>query len=195
MGRDNRDTLIAKLRRVEALHAGATTDGEREAASRARARLVDRLGGDVPSGRLAPPPTIDPLAPPPGASLDTGLRMPMHKTIIKKVTAWQQGEMTDVQLERWARRYVDRMLLPDLPPDHIDSIRVEMVLQLSSLTRQPLLTDDVPAMVAFLSTKKRQVEEGWRAWFTYIESIDWHARRKAYVPPSKRKKSRRKHAR
>ncbi|HXV61971.1 MAG TPA: hypothetical protein VEK15_14835 [Vicinamibacteria bacterium] len=36
-------TLIEKLRRIEALHAGATTEGERDAAERARQRILDRL--------------------------------------------------------------------------------------------------------------------------------------------------------
>ncbi|MBA2322188.1 MAG: hypothetical protein H0V89_13670 [Deltaproteobacteria bacterium] len=36
--------LIAKLLRIEALHAGATTPGERVAAENARQRILDRLG-------------------------------------------------------------------------------------------------------------------------------------------------------
>jgi len=35
--------LIAKLRLIEALHAGATTDGERLAAAEAKRRILDRL--------------------------------------------------------------------------------------------------------------------------------------------------------
>ncbi len=36
-------TLIEKLRRIEALHAGAATPGERNAAASARERLLERL--------------------------------------------------------------------------------------------------------------------------------------------------------
>jgi hypothetical protein len=36
--------LIEKLRRIEALYAGATTDGEKDAAERARQRILERLG-------------------------------------------------------------------------------------------------------------------------------------------------------
>jgi hypothetical protein len=36
--------LIEKLRRIEALHAGATTDGERIAAAEAKKRILARLG-------------------------------------------------------------------------------------------------------------------------------------------------------
>jgi hypothetical protein len=36
--------LLEKLRRIEALHAGASTPGEREAASEARQRILNRLG-------------------------------------------------------------------------------------------------------------------------------------------------------
>ncbi len=37
------DALIAKLLRIEALHAGATTDGERIASEEARKRILDHL--------------------------------------------------------------------------------------------------------------------------------------------------------
>ena len=37
------DALIAKLLRIEALHAGATTDGERIAAEEARKRILEHL--------------------------------------------------------------------------------------------------------------------------------------------------------
>lgn len=37
--------LLEKLRRIEALHAGATTPGERDAAAAARARVQQRLKG------------------------------------------------------------------------------------------------------------------------------------------------------
>jgi len=37
------DTLLEKLRRIEALHAGATTAGERTAAAEARERILTRL--------------------------------------------------------------------------------------------------------------------------------------------------------
>lgn len=36
--------LIEKLRRIEALHAGATTEGERVAAAEAKKRILARLG-------------------------------------------------------------------------------------------------------------------------------------------------------
>ncbi len=37
--------LIDKLQAIEALHAGATTDGERVAADRARLRILERMEG------------------------------------------------------------------------------------------------------------------------------------------------------
>ena len=39
----DRDRLLEKLRRIEALHAGAATDGERVAADAARQRIAARL--------------------------------------------------------------------------------------------------------------------------------------------------------
>ena len=40
---NDRDRLLTKLRQIEALHAGATTDGERTAAEGARERITARL--------------------------------------------------------------------------------------------------------------------------------------------------------
>ena len=40
---NDRDNLISKLRHIEALHAGATTDGERVAAETARERIASLL--------------------------------------------------------------------------------------------------------------------------------------------------------
>ncbi len=40
---DERERLLEKLRRIEALHAGATTDGERNAAASARERITARI--------------------------------------------------------------------------------------------------------------------------------------------------------
>ena len=42
-GKMNEDKLMEKLRRIEALFSGAKTDGEREAADRARQRIQERL--------------------------------------------------------------------------------------------------------------------------------------------------------
>jgi hypothetical protein len=179
----DRKALLRRIRRVEALHAGATTEGERTAAARARARLVERLGGDVPSGRIEPGEEIrfDPLAPPPGAHLDTRLQMPTARTLVSKVQEWAKGDLSGSELQAWAWRFIDGMLLPDLPASDIDSIRVEVILQLSSLEDQPLWIDDAPALLEFLRTPKRSVEKGWADWFRYVETIDWHARRRVRV--------------
>jgi hypothetical protein len=185
----DRKSLLRRIRRVEALHAGATTEGERTAAARARARLVERLGGDVPSGRLEPVEEIrfDPLAPPPGAHLDTRLQMPTHRTLVSKIEAWAKGDLSSAELSAWAWRFVDGMLLPDLPASDVDSIRVEVILQLSSLEDQPLWIDDAEALVAFLRTPKRAAEQGWAEWFRYVESVDWHARRRMRVGRKRRR--------
>ena len=45
---DERSKLIEKLRRIEALYAGATTPGERIAAAEAKRRIADRIAGFTP---------------------------------------------------------------------------------------------------------------------------------------------------
>ena len=43
----DQSTLIDKLRRIESLHAGVTTPGEKDAAQRARQRILERLAQGV----------------------------------------------------------------------------------------------------------------------------------------------------
>lgn len=51
---DEYHKLIEKLRRIEALHAGATTPGERDAAANAHRRVSERIAGMRPP----PPPRL-----------------------------------------------------------------------------------------------------------------------------------------
>jgi hypothetical protein len=51
-------TLLEKLRKIEALHAGTTVDGEREAARRAAERIrtrLEELRGREQDERICPP--------------------------------------------------------------------------------------------------------------------------------------------
>jgi len=51
--------LIEKLRRIEALFARPGTDGERDAAARARDRLLQRLGRSAPRVEVAEDPAVE----------------------------------------------------------------------------------------------------------------------------------------
>ena len=42
----------------------------------------------------------------------------------------------------------------------------------------------------FLRTPKRGAEKGWAEWFRYVESVDWHARRRMRVGHKRRRASR-----
>lgn len=157
--------LWQRLQRVQALHDGATTPGEREAAARALQRLARRLealraddpvarfvAGDVRRLSIARPPE------PPGEDL------PDERSMASMLAAWEQGTVGDRQVQRWAERFVAGVDLPSHPDDE-GACRAEVLLQLAMLDRVPLTRADVPVLRRFLRTRD------WAAWFARLAEV------------------------
>lgn len=159
----DRDRIWEKLRRVEALRQGATTPGERAAAESARARLLERL-------EAAPEPPLEIGSAEVVASVDydvpAGAGLPGIYTFGRVLRAWADGDLTREGVRAWASGVVGSTLLPICDLDDPRSLRVELLMQLSALDRQPLDPSDVPALLGFL-----QGEAGpaaWAAWFEWL---------------------------
>ncbi|RME23888.1 MAG: hypothetical protein D6798_12555 [Deltaproteobacteria bacterium] len=175
-------TLRRKLRAIEALHDGATTEGERRAAAEARARLVRRLVRVSGARRLhvhacfraaaamgeASPPVLDDS---PGAEL------PTVAELLAVLAAWRLELRSAREVERWASRLCDRLLLPSVDVHDPRAARVEVLLQLAAMRRQPLWPADIDEIERFLRAEPG--EAAWRVWFTWLAGIDWEARRQA----------------
>ena len=164
--------LLRKLKRVEALCDRPGNEAERKAAELARARILARLQAvkaDEPeayTGVLIDLIAVQGL----GAESiqsEAGMRLPAAGEIIARLLAWKAGDRSRAEIQRWAARYVDKMLLPDLPHTDPASIPVEVLLQLSAMKRQPLLTTDVPALIRFLRAEQGP-EEAWTQWFLWL---------------------------
>ncbi|MEN0062529.1 MAG: hypothetical protein AAGA48_10300 [Myxococcota bacterium] len=156
-------TLRARLARVEALERGATTPGERSAASAARARLVARIArvrsqdpvvqfvnahldslGIREGGRPPPPPDLP---------------SPMEIRIV--LQRWADDEWHRQDVQAWAEDIVDRVVLPT-DADHPDAAVGEVLMQLAMLHRVRLQPHDVEPLVDFMTT------HDWHAWFEFI---------------------------
>jgi hypothetical protein len=169
-GADERRIRL-RLERVEALHRGATTHGEREAAARARDRLLqhlDRVRADDPIARFcaehvaelgvapAPPPPPDPA--------------PDQDTVLLVLARWEMGEWSRHQVQAWAEETVDRVVLPD-DPSADGTVLAEVLLQLAALLHVRLRRSDVPRIRRFVR------DHDWEAWFSLIEDAARRDRR------------------
>ncbi len=173
--------LRRKLLAIEALHEGATTDGERAAAAEARERVARRLVAVTGMRRLhvhacfraaagmAPEPVADPL-------VQVSPELPTVADLLTVLSAWRMDLRTRTEVGRWAAGLCDRLLLPSVDVHDPRAARVEVLLQLASMRRQPLCLDDIPAIEAFLLAEPG--EAAWRDWFDHLAHIDWDARRR-----------------
>ena len=152
--------LLGRLRSIEALEAGATTEGERCAAQRARQRVLDRL-------QRAPRIEVDIVAP--DVEEPDIMPMPTADEIIARLSAWFEVPEEAPAIRAWASEIVGRVLLPDLPPDDPQSIPVEVILHLSSMTQMPWDPVEIEGLLTFLSAPAGASRAAWHRWFAGVE--------------------------
>jgi len=160
-------SLHRRLQRARVLAERGATAGERRAAREAAARLEARLQKEGPTASAArweADDGLDPALSPGPASV-----VPSTATLRSWVLDWQQGSVQPGAIARVARGLVDRVVLPDRPSDDPLSVRVEVVMLMTSLGSRPLDPADAPALLSFLSTGEVSPEEAWRAWFRHLE--------------------------
>ena len=159
-------SLHRRLQRVRVLAERGATAGERRAAREAAARLEARLQKEDPTAcaQLEADDGLDPALSPGPASV-----VPSTATLRSWVLDWQRGSAQPSAIARVARGLVDRVVLPDRPPSDPLSVRVEVVMLMTSLGSGPLDPADAPALLSFLSEGEVAPENAWRAWFRHLE--------------------------
>ncbi len=164
-------SLRRRLARVEALHRGATTSGEREAAARARDRLLDRIAvvrENDPVARFCAEHVaelgVPPEPPPPPA------RLPERAELLAVLDLWASGHWSRHEVHAWATSVVDRVVIPD-ETESAAAVVAEVLLQLAALHHVPLVAEDLPRVRAFL------LHGDWGAWFGLIEEAARRFRR------------------
>lgn len=164
MARVNEVRLRERLARVEALERGATTPGERTAAAAARERL---------SARLAQVVALDPVRRfvrahvaalgVPGRVPEPPAHIPSEREVARVLVRWESGDLTRQDVEAWAERIVDTVVLPT-ESDHEQACLAEVLLQLAMLHRVAIDVSDVPAIRRFLRRRD------WAGWFDTVEA-------------------------
>ena len=158
------------MQRVQALHDGATTPGERQAAARAMERLHERIS----KVRAADPVAsfvrehverlgIDRAPEPPAVEL------PSHREVAAVLSRWEQGDWLDHEVCTWASALVGAVDLPS-HPEAVGAVRAEVLLQMAMLSRVPLRASDVPKIRRFLRTRE------WGEWFELLARVAANAR-------------------
>ncbi len=167
----DRFDLITKLAAVEALEGDGSTDGERVAAARARERLEARLAADPPVPRAF------------AEELEAGHHLRAMESRVRdhaapeppdrdelrlRIAACRDGRLNPVELSRWAARWVDAAVLPDVPHDDPASVAPEVLLVLASA---PPTEAVCRAMLAFLDTDATGTVSGWRGWLEALAEL------------------------
>lgn len=171
--------LHRKLLAIEALHDGATTEGERLAAAQARERVLCRLvklGLVRRAGVHAAFRHAAALGPEEVLVEAAEAELPTTEDLLAVLAGWRLGLRSRREVGRWAAALCDRLLLPCVEVHDPRAARVEVLLQLAAMRRQPLLPADIPAIEAFLCAEPGQA--AWTAWFQWLAGIDWKVRRR-----------------
>ncbi len=153
------------MQRVQALHDGATTPGERAAAASALRRLMMRLSevraSDPVASFVRDQVTrlgVDRAPEPPAVPL------PSTQEVSRVLLLWETGDWTTAEVATWASALVGAVDLPS-HPDAPGAVRAEVLLQLAMVHRVPLRAHHVPSIRRFL--RKR----AWEGWFALLAEV------------------------
>lgn len=107
--------------------------------------------------------------------------MIQRDTLRSLLIRWQSGEITEreiheeaeeLYLQFWAERPTNAEIAHDDPASFLG----EILAQLEMLNVGLIVTEDIPAMLAFLNTSQGEEAKSWLAWERYMQSIDFKER-------------------
>lgn len=154
--------LRRKLSRIEALEKGASTDGERIAAQKAKQRIQLRLRQSREDISLVDDkPFVEDL-------IFSSEMTPTRFDVIGKLKSWQNGDITQKDVISWARNVVDKVLFDEVPPEHPDSIPIEAIMICSAMDRRTWSEYDISALLEFVTSSPEDVSQAWKQWFAYV---------------------------
>jgi hypothetical protein len=82
---------------------------------------------------------------------------------------WRSGEWNERQVHEEAERiWAQGSPWPEVPEDDPRSVVLEVVQMLDILNSELVISDDIPAILAFLETESGNEAQGWSTWRMYL---------------------------
>lgn len=168
----DRFELITKLAAVEALEGAPGSEGERQAAIRARIRLEARLEElEVAAGPgcFAEEMLLGHhLQPEASTGSEAEVRVPSRAEAARRIDAWRRGEATFDEVAGWAAAIVDGVVLPCPPAEDPASVVPEVLLVLAGAHSDRRLAE--PAL-RFLAAPPEETGQAWRTWLEALATL------------------------
>ena len=156
--------LRQKLARLEALEEGASTAGERIAAQHAKKRIQQRLlqSSETEFWKEDNTSSVEDV-------LFNSETPPTRLEVIEKLKHWQNDNMTQKDVMSWARNLVDKVFFDEIPPEHPDSIPIEIIMVCSAMDRRRWSKHDIVALMEFATSAPEDPLHAWKQWFAHVE--------------------------
>ncbi len=156
--------LQRKLSRIKALEERSSSYGERIAAKNAKERIQRKISQQY----KAEPPEKDEKKFVEDM-IFRSQKAPSRMEIITKLKSWQNGTLRQKDLVIWARNVVDKVTFEELPPEHPDSIPIELIMICSAMDRRVWCQADIASLMEFALSSPEEPREAWRRWFAHVE--------------------------
>lgn len=91
---------------------------------------------------------------------------------------WRDGIIDEHRVHEQAEEWLEQLSeLSSYPEEDPRSIPLEVLVQLDALNHQLITTDDIPAILAFLSTPPGKELTGWALWRKYWDALNLERRK------------------
>ena len=155
--------LQQKLSRIKALEKRSSSYGERIAAKNAKERIQRKIDQNYESefSEQESSGFVDDV-------IFRAQTAPTRMEIITKLKAWQNGKIDQQDLIVWARSVVDKITFNDFPPDHPDSIPIELIMICSAMDRRVWSQADIASLMDFALSPPEESLAAWKRWFAHV---------------------------
>ena len=106
-----------------------------------------------------------------------------REEIIKKLELWYHNEISAQEIKSWADNFQENKMYSESDfegnEDNRNSVIKEIIIALSNLDINLVITDDIPIYIQFLKTPIGQFQQGYLRWDTALETIDYEKRKRS----------------
>jgi len=101
---------------------------------------------------------------------------PLTKEIELLLLAWETGKVDEKHVHLAAEAMLDDLGWPEYDPSDPRAIPIELLEHLELLNHQWIISEDIPALLAFLRTAPGGEADAWESWREYWKTINYSQR-------------------